>query len=59
MLDSFSKRELTAIFGAIIAVCVLSAWGSIFVVKKYVIGERDDPIAHAGGLKPEQVIEAK
>jgi hypothetical protein len=32
---------------------------SCYVIKKYLIGERDDPIARAGGLKSEQVIQAK
>jgi hypothetical protein len=59
MWDNFSKRELAAIFGAIIVVCTLSAWASIFVIKKYVMGERNDPLAHAGGLNPQQIIEAK
>jgi hypothetical protein len=59
MLDDLSKRELAAIVGALIVVCAQSAWGSIFVIKTYLFGERDDPIARAGGLKAEQIIPAK
>jgi hypothetical protein len=59
LFDAFSKRELVAIIGAIFVVCALSAWGSIFVIKKYVIGERDDPLYRAGGLNPDQAIQAK
>jgi hypothetical protein len=43
----------------LIVVCSLSAWASIFVIKNYVLGERDDPLTRAGGLKPEQVLQAK
>jgi hypothetical protein len=59
MFDGISKREIAAFVGAIIVICALSAWGSIFVIKKYVIGERDDPLARAGGLSPQQTIKAK
>jgi hypothetical protein len=59
MLDDFSKRDIAVIFGAIVVLCDLSAWGSIFVIKNYVIGERADPLAHAGGLKPELTVQPK
>jgi hypothetical protein len=47
MFEDLSKRDIAAIASALIIVCVLSAWGSIFIIKKYVIGERDDPLARA------------
>jgi hypothetical protein len=59
MFEDLSKRDIAAIASALIIVCVLSAWGSIFIIKKYVIGERDDPLARAGGLRSGQTIEAK
>jgi hypothetical protein len=58
MFEGFSKRDFVTLIGALIVVC-LSAWGSILVIKKYVIGERDDPLYRAGGLKPKQEIKAK
>jgi hypothetical protein len=54
-----SKREILNIIGTLIIVCVLIAWGTIFVIQKYVLGERDDPLARAGGLKPEQALGKK
>jgi hypothetical protein len=59
MFEGFSKRDFVTLIGALIVVCGLSAWGSLFVIKKYVIGERDDPLYRAGGLKPKQEIQAK
>jgi hypothetical protein len=59
MWDDFSKQEIAVILATIIVVCAVSAWGSIYVIQKYLIGERDDPLARAGGLKPGQIIEAK
>jgi hypothetical protein len=55
MFEGFSKRDFVILFCALIVVCGLSAWGSIFIIKNYVVGERDDPLARAGGLKPEQM----
>jgi hypothetical protein len=58
-MGDFSKRELATLIGALVVLCAFSAWGSIFVIKKYVIGERDDPLYRAGGLQPEPAIQAK
>jgi hypothetical protein len=59
MFEGFSKRDFITLICALIIVCSLSAWASIFVIKNYVLGERDDPLTRAGGLKPEQVLQAK
>jgi hypothetical protein len=56
MFDKYSKRDLAVIFGTIIIVCALSAWGSIYVIKNFVIGERNDPLDRAGGLKPKAIV---
>ena len=55
MLEGLTKRDLVTLFAGLIFVCGLSAWGSIYVIKNYIIGQRDDPIARAGGLKAEQM----
>jgi hypothetical protein len=55
MFDEYSRREIAVIACWILLVCAASAWGSIYVIKNYVIGVRDDPIARAGGLKAEQI----
>jgi len=47
------------VFAALVVVCALSALGSIYIIKNYIIGERDDPIMRAGGLKAEQIIQPK
>ncbi len=50
MFEGLKKRD----FAALIVVCAVSAWGSIYVIKNYIIGPRNDPLERAGGLKPEQ-----
>jgi hypothetical protein len=54
MFEGFTKRDFVALFAALIVVCAVSAWGSIYVIKNYIIGPRNDPLERAGGLKPEQ-----
>jgi hypothetical protein len=54
-----TKREILIIIGALVIICGLTAWGTVFVIQKYVIGERDDPIARAGGLRPSQATGRK
>jgi hypothetical protein len=54
MLEDFSKRDFAVLFVALVVVCGLSAWGSIYVIKTYLIGERNDPLAprwKAGRIK--------
>jgi hypothetical protein len=58
-MGDFLKREVVAIVFAVVVICALSALGSIYVIKNHVIGERDDPLARAGGLKSEPVIQPK
>jgi hypothetical protein len=55
MFDVFSKREITAIIVATIVVCAVSAWGTLRLIDKYLIGQRDDPLTRAGGLKADQM----
>jgi hypothetical protein len=54
-----SKRELAAIIGTLIIVVAVTAWATVCVIDKYVLGDRDDPLVRAGGLKPEQSIKVK
>jgi hypothetical protein len=54
-----SKREVLAIIGTLIIVCGLTAWTTVFVIGEFVLEKRDDPLAHASGLKPSQAIKKK
>jgi hypothetical protein len=44
------------IVAAFVIICGLTAWGTVFAIREYVLGKRDDPLARAGGLKPEQQV---
>jgi hypothetical protein len=51
-----TKREILTIVGALVVICGLTSWGTVFVIKKYVIADRDDPLARAGGLTPARQV---
>jgi hypothetical protein len=55
MFEGFSKRDPVSLIGGLIIVCGFSAWASIYIIENYVVGDKDDPIARAGGLKPGQM----
>jgi|HubBroStandDraft_6_1064221.scaffolds.fasta_scaffold441938_1 hypothetical protein len=59
MPDDYTKREIIAVAGGVLVLTVLTIWGTIYFLSVVVIGERDDPLARAGGLKPEQTIQSK
>jgi hypothetical protein len=58
MFDEYSRRELAATAGAILVLCAVSAWGSINVIKNYVLGVRDSDCS-GWRLKAEQIIQPK
>ena len=59
MSDDYTKREITAVVCSLLIITALTIWGAIYFLNVVVIGERDDPLARAGGLKPEQIIQPK
>ena len=59
MSDDYTKREITAAVCGLLIITALTIWGTICFLSVVVIGERDDPLARAGGLKPEQTIQSK
>jgi hypothetical protein len=50
----FTKREIVLIVGGMLIAAALMAVGTVYVIDTLVIGERDDPLAKAGGLKRDQ-----
>jgi hypothetical protein len=54
-----TKREILTILGALVIICGLTAWGTVFFIREYVLGHRDDPLVRAGGLKPFQATGKK
>jgi hypothetical protein len=51
-----TKREILTIVGALVIICGVTAWGTVFAIREYVIGKRNDPLARAGGLTPGQQV---
>ena len=59
MSDDYTKREIAAVICGLLIITALTIWGTIYFLKVVVIGQRDDPLARAGGLKPEQITQPK
>ena len=59
MSDDYTKREITAVVCGLLIITALTIWGTIYFLNVVVTGERDDPLARVGGLKPEQTIQSK
>jgi hypothetical protein len=51
-----TKREILTIVGALVIICGVTAWGTVFAIREYVIGKRNDPLARGGGLTPGQQV---
>jgi hypothetical protein len=49
-----TRREILTIAGTVIIICGVAAWGTVFAMREYVLGKRNDPLARAGGLSPSQ-----
>jgi hypothetical protein len=58
IMDSLSKRDLAALVVGGIALVALTIWGTIIVLDRFVRFP-SDPLVKAGGLKQEQMIQAK
>jgi hypothetical protein len=55
----FSKGEILAALGGLFVVAVLGVVGGVHLAK-YLTGNRpNDPLERAGGLSPQQTIQAK
>ena len=55
----YTKREIIAIASGLLVAAALTVWVTIYFIKVFFIGERDDPLARAGGLKPVKAIQSK
>jgi hypothetical protein len=58
LMGDLSKREVVTIIVGIVVAVTLMIWGTVAVLNHFVLNS-DDPLAKAGGLKPEQIIEHK
>ena len=59
MFEGFTKRQVLVIAMLFLIAGALTAWGSIYIARTYILArDYDEPLARQG-LKPEQAIQAK
>jgi hypothetical protein len=59
-VENIRKRDVAALILGGIAIMALTMWATVSVIDKFVlVHDPSDPLVKAGGLKPEQAIQAK
>ena len=55
MFGEYTKREFALLVATLLVAGALTAWGTVFVLKKFVLaGDSNDPLTKAGGVSPAQ-----
>jgi hypothetical protein len=52
--SEFSKREIVLLVLVMILLTALTIWGTFYVLKTFVIGSPNDPLARAGSISSSQ-----
>jgi hypothetical protein len=55
-MESFTTRQIIILIAALLASGGLTAWGTVYVLRTFVLAEPDDPLARQGGPSPAQII---
>lgn len=55
-MELFTTRQMVLFVIALLCGGVLTAWGTVRVVQKYVLEDLGDPLAKQGGLAPAQAV---
>jgi hypothetical protein len=57
----FSTREIVLFVLVMILATALTVWGTLYVLKTFVLGNPNDPLTKSGGLSPmqEQALRSK
>jgi hypothetical protein len=55
-MDVFTPRQIALLVFALIVAGALTAWGTTYVLERFVVGDRSDPVNRQGGLLPSQAV---
>jgi hypothetical protein len=55
-MEKFTPRQIALLVVALLFAGVLTAWGTTYVLERFVVGDRSDPVNRQGGLSPQQDI---
>lgn len=55
-METFTTRQIALCVVALLITGALTAWGTTYVLEKYVLSNLTDPITKHGGLSPAQQI---
>jgi hypothetical protein len=55
-MGDFSTRQVVLLVVALLIAGALTAWGTTYVLERFVLGDPSDPLTKQGGLSPDQAI---
>jgi hypothetical protein len=55
-MESFTTRQIIILIAALLVSGGLTAWGTVYVLRTFVLADPNDPLAKQGGLSPAQMI---
>jgi hypothetical protein len=55
-MENFTIRQIIILIAALLIGGGLTAWGTVYVLRTFVLQDPNDPLTRQGGLSPAQVI---
>jgi hypothetical protein len=55
-MENFTSRQIMLLVLGLVIAGILTAWGTVFVLERYVLQDPTDPLTKQGGLSPAQSI---
>jgi hypothetical protein len=55
-MENFTIRQIIILIAALLVSGGLTAWGTVYVLRTFVLADPNDPLTRQGGLSPAQTI---
>jgi hypothetical protein len=55
-MEKFTARQIFILIAALLVSGGLTAWGTVYVLRTFVLADPNDPLIRQGGLSPAQLI---
>jgi hypothetical protein len=55
-MENFTARQIVIVIAALLISGGLTAWGTVYVLRTFVLADPNDPLTRQGGLSPVQII---
>jgi hypothetical protein len=55
-MENFTARQIVILIAALLISGALTAWGTVYALRTFVLADPNDPVIKQGGLSPAQII---